>query len=316
MPQPVPSWLLFAGLSKESAWGTAVAPATFYPSKNPKVDTVFTDILDDGYRSNASKDQGYYQGEGHSEIDLPDIKMYPDDAVHFLMAMLGADAVTGAGPYTHTITLLNTALPPSYTVAKYDAAVATARQAAGVNFEEVQLKFANPGIFNVAVKGRGKIPTNATKPTAAYSSAGIYLPWQAALTIAGGASTKLIDMELTLKRKIDQIWGIGGTQDVSGQNVDVLEVAGKLTFVPADYTEYNYYVNNTQPTVSIVFTSGTNTLTLQMSKVAFVAPTPLDSGSPYLKVPASFRAIANSTDAGVGNAPLKVIAVNSRSAAY
>ena len=89
-----------------------------------------------------------------------------------------------------------------------------------------------------------------------------------------------------------------------------------MTFVPTDFTEMNYYLTNAQPAASIVFTSGANTLTLQMTKVAFQDPTELDHGSPYLKVVASFEAVANATDAGTGNSPAKLILVNTKAVAY
>lgn len=313
---PVPTFRLFAGLAKETTWGTAVPATTFYPILKPKHAVKYQTILDQGFRSNAAKDQGWFQGTAHTEIDYPDMMFYPDDSGHLFMGMLGTDTISGAGPYTHTITLLNSALPPSYTLVKFDALLATARSVAGSYMEDVTLKFAHRGALTVGVKARGKIEANVTAPSNTYSSAPILMPWQGALTLGGGSNAKLIDFSLNIKRPVELIFGINNSQDATAGNVGPIEVTGKMTFVPTDFTEINYYLNNTQPATSIVFTSGTNTLTLQMTKTAFEDPTELDHGSAYAKISASFRAIANATDAGTGNSPLKVIAVNGKAAAY
>lgn len=314
---PAATWQLQLGLAKETTLGTAVPATTFLPVKTPKFIVKYATIRDDAMRGNASMDQAYYQGEGYTEVDTGDMHFYPDDSLHFLMAVLGVDTITGAGPYTHPLTLLNTGRPPSYTFQKYDSSVATVRQVAGVLINDVSLKFTTTNSkLILAAKGKGRIATNATKQAAAYSTAGMLLPWQAALTLAGGGNIKLLDFQLNLKRAVDLIFGAQGTQDSTDGNVGPLEVTGKMTFASADYTEYNYYLNNTQPITSIVFTSGANTFTIQMSKTAFEDPTDLDHGSTYLKTSASFRAIANATDAGTGNSPIKFIGVNTRATAY
>lgn len=311
------SWQIQCGLAKETTWGTAVPSTSFFPAgKNAKLDTRYQNLLDEGYEGIAGKDKAYMQGTGWSEINWPDMWFYPDTSPHFLMAMMGTDTVTGAGPYTHTITVLNTANTPSYSCTKFDNLVATARQSAGVYFEAISLKYSNPGKFSIAATGRGKIATNATKPTASYSTLLPYLPWQGALTLNGSANARLIDCQMDIKRPLSQIWGMSNTQDMTGQVVTDLEVDLKLTFVPIDYTELNLFLNNTQGAYSIIFTSGVSSLTFQMTKCAFEDPTVIDHGQPFARISASGRAIVNSTDAGTGNSPLKIVAINAQSAAY
>jgi hypothetical protein len=53
-----------------------------------------------------------------------------------------------------------------------------------------------------------------------------------------------------------------------------------------------------------------------MSKTAFAKGGDIDRGSQYSKVRLPFKGIANSTDAGTGNGPIKIIGVNGKSAAY
>jgi len=313
---PTPTWLIHEGLVKEVTWGTPLAASTFYPVKNPKHIVKYETINDDGFRSNAAMTQGYFQGPGHTEITTGDMNFYPDDSGHLLMGLFGADAITGAGPYTHALTLLNTALPPSYTFVKYDGNLATARSAAGCYIEELSMKFVNPGRLTLAAKAKGKIETNVTKPTNTYSTQAIYMPWQGALTLGGAGNTKLINLDMTIKRPVDLIFGMSNSQDATAANVGPMQITGKMTFAITDFTEINYYLNNTQPITSLVFTSGANTMTIVMSKTAFQDPTELDHGSNYAKVTASFEAIANSTDAGAGNSPAKITLVNTKAVAF
>src|SRR5215472_13803003 len=158
----VPSWLLFAGLAKESTWGTAVAATDFYPLMKPDFEPIYEPIEDDGFRSNASALQAWYQGVGKSQVSLPDMLFYPNASGHFLMGILGVDTLTGTNPYTHTMTLLNTGYPASYTLGKYPGLVATQDQVAGLYWEEVALKFQNPGKLLISTKGQGLIQSQAT----------------------------------------------------------------------------------------------------------------------------------------------------------
>jgi hypothetical protein len=219
--------------------------------------------------------------------------------------------------FTHTITMLNSGQPPSYTGAKFDNLVATARQVVGIYFEQVDLKLANPGRFTVGATGRGKLGTNITKPTyPAYSTEAFNVPWQAAFTVGGVANARMVGFDASIKAMCDQIFGMNNTQSPTAAVSDQLTVTGKVVVVPDDYTEFNYYLNNTQPVFSIAVDNGSTRTTLQMSKVGFIKPTILDHKGNYTVLNVTYEAIANATDAGTGNAPLKAVILNSRSTAY
>jgi hypothetical protein len=308
--------LIQVGLARETTWGTPVASTTFFPIKAPKGFVPnYDQIDDDSFRNNLSDIQGSYQGVGRTQFDLPDMLFYPNASGFLPFAMLGADAISGAGPYTHVLTLLNSGQPTSWTLTKFDNLIATARRISGAYFNEVTMRFANPGKFTIGAKGIGKIADTAAKPAASFDAAPIFLPWQAALTLSG-ANTKLVDMEVSLKRGVDLIFGMNNTQDATQASVDQLSVTGKMTFVPTDDTEKGYYTSHTQPAASVLFTSGANTLTLQMTKCTFTDPVDIDPGSPYEKLSMSFKGVANATDAGTGNSPIKVTLVNTQATAY
>lgn len=229
-----------------------------------------------------------------------------------------AGGATAVSLFTHTISMLNTGQPPSYTVAKYDALNTTnARQIAGVYFEQVDIKFASSAGLTIDAKGRGKLGTNVAKATATYSTEPFNVPWQSAFTIAGVANARVVDFTISIKAANDQIFGMNATQSPTAAISDQLTVTGTFTIVPDDYTEFTYYLQNTQPVVSILLDNGSTQTIFQMSKCALIDPVTFAHSGNYSTLTATYEAISNSTDAGAtGNAPFKAILRNGKSAAY
>ncbi len=244
-------------------------------------------------------------------------------------------AVSGGGPFTltvaatrfahgaaapasalfqHALTLNNVGFPPSYTGVRMTALVATAEQIGGIYWEELVLKFANPGRLTVDAKGKGTIQGAVTAPSNVYSTQKIVLPWQGSLNIAAAVNAKLIGGTITIRRPVDMIFGMANSQNANASNVNGITVGGSVEFYSQDQTELNYWLNNTQPAVSLSFLSDVNSLVLQMSKFAFAKGTKLDFGSQYVRTRGTFKAVANLTDGTP--APLKAFAVSAQSASY
>jgi tail tube protein len=313
---PNPSYRQFLALAKEPSWATAAAVTTFLPVKKPSGWVPeYEDLIDDSYRNNASDEQQYLQGVGMTNFDTGEIKVYADDSIHFIAGLLGVDTQTGAGPWTHTLTLLNTGDPVSYTMVLFDNLIATARRIVGAQISELAIKWSTKGWLTFQAKGVGKIADTVAKPTEAFSAANPYRGWQLVPSV-GGANTKMEEGEITIRRQIDPVFGAAGTQDMNQRSIDSLHVEGAYTFASTDDSEKTLYTASTQPASSLVFTDGTNTLTFQMTKTAFSKGSDIDRSAYYSRVRLPFHAIANSTDAGTGNSPLKVVAVNQKNGVY
>jgi hypothetical protein len=309
-----PTYRQVWGLAKEPAWGTAAAATTFFPVSKPSSFVPdLEDLVDDGDRNNAAGEQAFYQGVGLTPFDTGEMLVWPDDSLHWLMALLGVDTITGAGPYTHALTLLNTADPPAYTMTLFDNLLATARRITGAQVNEVTLKWATKGKLTIQAKGIGKIADTVTKPSELFSASAAYLGWQYAVNV-GGVNTKMEEGEITLKRQVDAIYGGAGTQDMNQRSIDKLYTSGRYTFAPSDDTEKTYYTGNTQPSSLLTWTSGANSLAIQMTKTAFGKGGAIDRSNKYSRVVLPFRAIANVTDGTPG--PVKVTGINGKSLAY
>lgn len=311
-----PTYRQTLGLIPETTWGTPLVAATFLPVVRPSGWVPqLEDLIDDGDRNNASGEQAYYQGVGLTPFDTGEMLVWPDDSLFWLACILGVDGISGAGPYTHALTLLNTGDPKSLTLTLFDNLIATARRIPGAQVNEVTLKWATKGKLTIQAKGIGKIADTVAKPAEVFSAAAAYLGWQYTANV-GGANTKMEEGEITLSRDVQPIYGGAGTQDMNQRIIPEIFVKGRFTFASTDDTEKTLYTGNSQPATSIVFTSGTNTLTLQMTKTAFGKGGDIDRGSKYSKTVLPFRAMANATDAGTGNAPIKITGVNGKSTVY
>lgn len=301
MATPLQTFVTSTGLAKETTWGTAVAPTTadqFIPIINPKLEDVIESIYDDGLRSRASQHQGYQQGFRQSKYSF-ESQWFPDVCGNWLMGIMGTDG--WASGTTHPFSVLNTALPPSYTVQDfYGIGGTNTRSLAGLYYDTVSLSASDRGPMKATVSMMGgKVSALVAKPTSVYTTALPLLSWQGQLTLNSVSSAKLISYDLSLKRAVQPILAMG-VQDPSATNSGQFTASGKMVFEVADDTEYLLYVTTGQaafPT-SMVFTSGANTLTITATKTQFETPTVFDRGTPFVKVSASFQCIDNATDGG------------------
>jgi len=311
---PQPTFQTQIGLGKEpiGSWGIAVATAAYFPVEKPKFEDAPKWLYDKGNRGKRARIYTIQQGVISTQFELPDMKFYPDDSGHFLFGILGTDVVTGTNPYTHTLTELDS-VPNSYTLTDFSSLGATgqARQYTGCYLEEVTLKYTVEGDLLLSAKGFGKPSTLVAKPAAAYSTQPFFEGYQAQLTLAGQVNARVMGMTFTVKQKNTIIFGGNNQQGPTAINVAGIEIVGQADVEPNDETEFLYMLNNTQPTSSLLFTSGTNTLTLQNTKLIFTKG-PIDRSGDYVKLPLSFEAAYNATDAGV----FKAIVVNPRSTTY
>ena len=316
MATPLQSWLTSVGLAKETTLYTPVAPTTsdqFISIQNPKPEDVIETILDNGYRERGSADQGYQQGFRYAKYGF-DSYWHPEVCGNWLMGIMGTDGFAAGS--THPFTVLNTGRTASYTVQDFYGFTGThSRSYAGMFFESVSMSGSgdkSPLKATVSLSG-GKVGALVAQPTSTYVTSSPFIPWQGALTLNSVSSTKLLSIQLDLKRTITPIAAMG-SQDPSDCSVGQLTCTGKVVFAIADDTEYLLYSTTGQAAFpfSLVFTSGTNTLTIVMTKCQFETPTVFDRSQDYVTVSASFRGIDNTTDGGA----CKITLVGGKGSAY
>lgn len=231
-----------------------------------------------------------------------------------------ATNVSGAGPYTLTVAATKfshgaaapvsalfkhvittaVALPASRTLYDYSTAAASnqARSYPGSYFSDASLKWtAASSLLQISGKGQGKPSVLVAKTTASYSTQNPLLGWQAALTLGGAANAKLLDFSQDVKRNLIMEKGSSGTQGPDFGSLSRAETSGKMTLGVQDETEWLAFINQTQPTVSVLFTFGANTFQISVAKPALKAA-PLMMTKDYFALEADFDGVKNATDSG------------------
>lgn len=309
------------GVGLETVENTAIAPTAFLPISAPKFAAKPTFAEDTGWRGSMVKSYDQILGVIHGEIDFGG-PAYADTIGFLLQSLLPDVAVTGAAdPFTTTFAALNSGngQPKTYTFTHFDGAQTLAYP--GAKLSDLSLKYTADGIVEYTAKGMSLAPVAASAPAASYSAAKAKAGWQAAVQIGGAARTSnvLLDAQIDLKRNVTVVDGLTGTSTPILVWSGELDVTGKLTFVYDDDTDYQNLINNSQPALSIVLSTGAGTnagdtkIGLQMTKCAYTDGSS-DAGADYMKFGVSFTARANTTDVGAsaGFSPIKATLINAK----
>jgi len=337
MPTPVvyPSAKQFIGLAKEVTQGTAVTPITatipvdkFEPEDKP------TQLEDTSFRGSMANLAGVIQGVKIVEWSLEGPAFF-DTLPYFLNNILGDITDTGATPFSHAMSLLNsgTGQPGSLTLVDWQgppSASFFARVYPGACVSELTLKGnAESSLVMWSAKGLAWPSSVASAaPTAATSAEPPQAGWRTKLGLAGPASggtlvSTVREWEITIKRALKAEFTIQGVQTPYVIFRGALDVEGKLGFsVPADEsTSMTYLLNNTQPQLQLATDNGltvinNRNLTVDCQLAAYET-TKINRGAEAVGYDATFKAVMNSTNAGASGclSPIKVTVLNATAAA-
>ena len=302
----------FWGIKRETTVGTYNAPALaqdFMFVTLGLLEFLIEDNVDESYQGIAAKEAGFYPGWRYGRVTIEGpVSQLP--MPHLWRAALGNIATTGAGdPFTQTITA-RTAQGPSYTLVNFDGTQAPAWSVQNARLQSLEVRYVeNKGMFTYKAVFLGKYPVSQTKPSSTFDTAPQYVPYENALTLGGSANGKMVAMTLKIDNECEPVPGSTGTQDVNDISQGrITTVALDAIFAPIDLTELNFFLNNSQPVFSALFTNtASHTLTLQMSKLAFANGTRVTQDKPYIRAAVKAKGIQNATDTG----PIKVIHLNS-----
>jgi hypothetical protein len=274
------------------------------------------------------------QGVRHDEYDAK-FYLFADTFPNLVKSILGGtDTVTGAGPYTHNMKLLNNAAtgsqPQSYSIMDFDGA--NYFTLLGAQADSLSISFGAEAAAEATVKfftNPYTSGTSATSPFSAPSLSTVHMipAWDTTITVAGTPYTYIQDGTLTLARKTAPIFTMG-TQAPYQNFAGPIDVTGKFTAV----------VNSTSDSWSTG--SGATALTRSPQALVITFTDPNDSsggtqfsvsftmtqaqfqnvkrtrGKAYTEVEVEFTANADATDATTGYSPIQANIVNATSTAY
>ena len=234
---------------------------------------------------------------------------------------------TGTTAYTHTFALLNSgtggggwaqAQPVTQTFTDYTGVPATygARQYAYTCLSEGSITGTSTGLVEWDAKGSAFESAIATAtPTASVTTVPPQAAWNSTVTLGGTQEFNVAEWKLTMTRKLDPKFTDQGAQNPYAIPRGELTAALALMFDPAvDESEYLFYLNNTQPTLSIAATGPNSTsMTIAAHVCAFDTAQIVDSKTVF-GYDAGAVLLANTTNVGIssGYGPLTLTLVNSQ----
>jgi hypothetical protein len=313
----------YLGIAKEVTKGTAVTPTDFLPvmASSLKPVDVIDPLYDEGLRGSLVKNYNYVPGRTRSTFDFGG-SVFADTVGYSIAGLLGDVATVGASaPYTHTISLKNSAVaaadaqPISYTITDFYAAAVRAYP--GAQFTDFTLKFNADGMLEYDTKTTGWASAAAATPTPSFSTILPTQVWQGAVTVGGSTITNAMTGEISMKRPVTPVYGIATTQNPYNVFLGALEVTGKLTFVMEADTELTRYLTNTQPAIVLNWAYGAGAAAVQiqatLTKGAYVAAA-IDRGSDLVQISIDINGQGNTTDAGAsaGYSPIKWVLKNAK----
>lgn len=213
---------------------------------------------------------------------------------------------------THTFKQSATQAKPTYSLTESN--VLEAWGYPGCMLSDVTLKVDPKGIVTCGTKYTGWIPTIQAGPfTPAFSQPAPLLGWQFAMTNAGGASTRGLSYDLTLKRPIEAIHASNGSQQPREVFSGVLDADIAYKAIYENDTDYNLYLNamqNNPTTMALVQPVGAgvdaagSSLTLTTTQGGWSKGKP-DLGGTYVTADFDVSGIYNATDSGSIQAVLR-----------
>lgn len=336
MPTPTtyPSAKQVLGLAVETTQGTAVTTlAATCPVKSFEPEDKFVMLTDDSLRGSMVDTYGEIQGPKNTEFSING-PVFTDWLPYFLVNILGDRTTTGAGPYTHAVSLLNsgTAQPTSLTLIDGGqlAATSLARSYSGCCLSELTIK-GNPESTLLEWSAKGMGWASADYPAAPPSfSPGTEAPmaaWRTGIgvggTFGGVPNATIRNWEITITRELKVEWTSQNSQNPYIIQRGRLGVTGSFyASVPSDETMLDYWLNNTQPQLQFLTDNGqvgtaNRRLTIDILLGAF-NPTKINRTEEAVGYDVSFKGVGNTTNAGAsaGYSPIKVTTINNTASGY
>ena len=318
---PQPSSKQFFGIAKEAVKGTPEAiPTTYPPVRVVKGGRAKTKLSDTSLRGSAvdsySEADGVFHGTVHVEGDV-----FADTFGHFLLSVFGEEAISGAGPYDHAFTVLNSGdqQPPGHSV--WDGYAVAVRRYPGAQCSSLSLSWEDTGllVYSADFLTLGDDPI--ASPTVTSSTIAPHAAW-ASTCLVGGVAAYPLSGECNLTRNnAGPVHVQDGSQSARHIWVGALSIEGSATLLMETDAYYQQFIDNTQPSLDFNFSIGAGAsqsgLRMLMSKATWREPD-IDRGDAYVKLKLGFKALGNTTDAGVsgGQSNAKFTLKNARATAY
>lgn len=308
----------WVGAAKETTYGTPVAATTFIPATDIASEDVKNYVPDTAMRGSAVAAYAMYPTQGWGTFNYGG-PVYMDTIGLPLKALLGAEDLSGSGPYVHKFGVNNAATlqPPSYTLVDYNGF--EARSFPGAVASQVEFTLAADSLLTMTSTWQALGSSAVTKPSQSFTSKTASAGYVGVITIAGSATTLVKSGTLTLSRNVTpQIAVNASTSPTQIWAADV-SYAGSLTIYYTTDAFLTPMLNGTQTAIDVSYTNGADILEIHSTDALFTAAPITRDSTGVMMITVAFTGVANTTDAttaGGGYGPALCTLTNTVTAAY
>lgn len=318
MTSPISTYPSFVGLAKETTPGTAVAATSFIPATTIASEDVRNYVQDAAMRGSAVESYNSIptQGWGTFSFDGP---LMMDTIGSVVKGIFGAEDLSGAGPYVHKFSVLNsgTFQAPTYTLVDFNGF--EARSFPYGVFNSCQLTYGADGLLTFSAAAQCQVSAAVTKPTQAFSAKTATAAYKTTVTLGGSATTLVESAQVTIARPTNPIIAINNSASPTAIWGGPVGITGQLTAIYIDDTFLTPMLNGTSTSVELSTANGADSFDLKCTDGLFTSAPITRNGNGWMEITISFTGVANTTDvttAGGGYSPGLVTLTNTVSTAY
>ena len=257
----------FAGLGIEGTRGTASSNIKWIPVMTPQITPMQKFIRDEAYRGSPVALYNQVLSVRHDEYDVKGYA-FADTFPLLAKAVLGYEAISGAGPYTHTVSLVNNTTgsqPPSVTVQDFDGSGTFQMLAAQMG--ELKITFGAEAALEWEAKFMANPFTVITSPSTSFSTEAFVPSWDVVANIGGAVVPVLVSGDLTISRGTAPIFTAQGTNAPYRNFAGPLDVKGNMKFIVENNDPMIYGSSLATTTSSTVALSQTTTQTVTLASI-------------------------------------------------
>jgi len=292
------------GIGLESTWGTPVARSNWMRliSANNKrnIEKIVKPHLGTSGATSANRRE-FFIGGDDADLALECVMAYDDSSILLATNMLGAVATTGAGPYTHTVTLASDA-QTGLTLEGLNGNAANSEVFEGCLVATWQISIEAGSFMRASANFIAQTSAaRAAKGTPTYSSNGEEILHHHGAPLSFNSATYDVrSMTLSGDNKLARRRFIGSKFTQKPVQGDFGECLLEVTIEHFDDVPYAALLADTQGDVVIVFTgTGNNALTITGHNALLTdVSTPINSAGVMIQT-LTFKLFSDGTDEGV-----------------
>ncbi len=289
------------GIGREVTWNTPVAATDYIPLDSETIVEEIEQVEDPSIKESRFENKnipGLVSVKGSTIVGTR-----PTSIGYLLRSALGAVAVTGVNPYTHTFTPAASAFDPDCYLPSYTLEIhrdlAQAWQYAGMVVNALQFAYgAKQKILKATADWLGKSAALITKTAPTFEAAQPFTWAQAAVSLGGTNFDRLEDFSFKLDNKLEAVELLkSANANQAGKIWPNGKIAAELdlTMDLNDQTEYTNFKTSVDRTMVVTFTAATNILKITIPSVRLINHPLNISGPGRITVKAKGKAFLDNT---------------------